>query len=62
MAFVAFRLVLIGEEVVDVVETVHEAMLLVAVDFELLALASCLVGDGLVGEVDLDDGLMVLVD
>lgn len=49
---VFLRLLLIGEKVVDVIEAIHKAVLLVAVDVELLALARGLVGDGLIGQVD----------
>ncbi len=49
---VFLRLLLVGEKVVDVIEAIHKAVLLVAVDVELLALARGLVGDGLIRQVD----------
>jgi len=47
---------------VDVVERIHQAVLLVAVDVKCLAMASGKVGDGLIRHVDLHFGLRVSGD
>lgn len=60
--FVFDGLVLNGEEVVDVVEGVHQAVLLVAVDVKMLLIARGLVLDGLIGNVNGNDGLRILGD
>ena len=62
VAFPCFYLVFICHQKIDVVETIHQAVLLVAIDVELLRTASGLVGHRLVGQVDLYFGLRILLD
>ena len=59
---VGLGLLFVGEQIVNIVETVHEAVLLIAVDFKVLALASGQIGNGLVGQVDTNLGLGVGLD
>ena len=53
VAFPCFYLVFILYQEIDVVESIHQTMLLVAVDVELLRAACSLIGYTLVGQVDL---------
>ena len=57
-----FNLVLVFKEEVDVVERIHQAILLVAVDFESLAPTRSKVGDGLVWHIHLHLHLRILLD
>ena len=59
---VGLGLLFVGEQIVNIVETVHEAVLLIAVDFKVLALASGQIGNGLVGQVDTNLGFGVGLD
>ena len=55
-------LLLIGDKEVDIVKTLDKAMLLVGVDVEVFAVASSVVGDGLLGKVDSDRSLRIGLD
>ena len=57
-----FNLVPALHQEVDVVQAVHQAMLLVGIDFKRFALARRPVGDGLRGKVDHDFRLRVGID
>ena len=56
---ICLYLIFIVQQEIDVVEGIHQTVLLVRVDFELLAVTGCQVGDCLVGHIDLDLGLWV---
>ena len=60
--FVGLELVEVFQEEVDVVQPVHEAILLVAVDVEVFTAARGGVRDGLCGQVDDDFGLGIRLD
>ena len=60
--FPGFCFLLVLHQEVDVVKTVHQAMLLVAVDVEVLRVACGFVGDRLPGQIHLDLGLRVVLD
>ena len=49
-------------EEIDIVESVHQTVLLITVDLEMLTGACGLVGDSLIGEIDLYLGLGVALD
>ncbi len=61
LVFPSHYLVLVFQKEVDVIETVLQAVFLIAVYLKLLAVARCLVKDGLVGQVNRNDGLWVLL-
>ena len=57
-----FYLVFIGHEEVDVVQSVHQTMLLVAVDIKVLKMARREIGNRLVGQINLDLSIRIVLN
>ena len=60
--FISFYLIRVGEEEIDIVVGIHQAVLLVAVDGELLAMACREIRYGLVWHIHLHFGFRILLD
>ena len=57
-----FYLIFIRHEEVDIVQPVHQTMLFIAVDVEMFRMTSSEIRDGLVGEVDLDLSIGIVLN
>ena len=61
-SFVCFDFIFVLYQEVDIVQAVHQTMLLVGIDFKLLGFAGRLVGDGLFRQINLHLCLRVGID